>query len=108
MTEEATPAAAAADADVNVNVQPDNENASGVSTFDPTISDNLLAMLITQAQQELSLNMSTARNLTANAGAALTLGVQQINAACLTQLFRLSPLEAQALGLVTPPAAPQT
>jgi hypothetical protein len=71
--------------------------------MDPAVSGNLIAMLITQAQQDLSLNMATARNLTANQGAMLTMGVQQINSATIVQLFRLSPAEAAQLNLGTAP-----
>lgn len=96
-------AASSSSAQVDVNVQPATDTDPPAQPgFDQTVSDNLIAMLIVQAQQDLALNMATARNLVANAGAALTLGVQQVNAATMIQLFKMSPVEAQALGLLSP------
>lgn len=97
-----------ASAKVDVRVDADSDNDGSVSHFDSAVSNNLFAMLIAQAQQDLALNTATARNLVANSGAMLTLGVQQINAATTVQMFRMTPLEAQALGLVFPETQTQT
>lgn len=102
--DQVTDSDAAANSRVDVHVDGDSDEQQQTH-FDPLISDNLIAMLLAQAQQDLTLNMATARNLMANAGASLTLGVQQTAAATIIQMFKMSPAEAQALGML-PPTTP--
>ena len=95
----------AASSKVDVHVA-DNDCPQTPPVFDPAVSNNLIAMLITQAQLELALNMSNSRMLVANSGAALTTSVQQIAAATTIQMFKMSPAEAHALGMLPPGQTP--
>lgn len=62
--------------------------------FDPAVAEQLTMLTLTMAQQSMQLNAMLDRNLVANASNVLTLGVQQINAAGLAQLTKISPMEA--------------
>ena len=64
--------------------------------LDPAIADQLTQLTLVSAQNATQLNGTLDRNLTANAAAVLTLGVQQINAAGLNQQTSLDPMEAAA------------
>lgn len=99
----------AANAKVDVHMADNAQPAAPAAppTFDPAVSNQLIAMMISQAQQELSLNMATSRNLVAASGAALTTSVQQIAAATTMHMFKMSPAEAQLLGLVLPSQTPK-
>ena len=64
--------------------------------LDSAVADQLTQLTIVSAQNGQQLNSILDRNLTANAGTVLTLGVQQINAAGLKQQTSIDPLEAAA------------
>lgn len=64
--------------------------------FDQVIADQLTQLTLTGAQGSQNLTGAMDRNLTANAAAILTLGVQQVNAAALNQQTAIDPMEAAA------------
>ena len=62
--------------------------------FDPAVADQLSTLILQTGLNNQQLNAAAARNQLAGAASVLTLGVQQINAASLKQLTKLSPLAA--------------
>lgn len=62
--------------------------------LDALIAEQLTMLCLTGAQESQRLTGAMDRNLVANAGSVLTLGVQQINAAALNKQVSVDPMEA--------------
>ena len=62
--------------------------------FDPNTANQLTLQALTNALNQQQLNAAHARNMLANVGNVLTLGVQLNHAAAMQQLAGLTPMGA--------------